>query len=266
MMNNTVEGFGVWNKIGFISLSELTESAKLMNRIDTKYVTNISVLEKILNMAASRGYRALKVEGENIIPYSSMYYDTDSLKMFTDHHNRRLTRQKIRTREYISSGLTFLEIKLKSNKGRTRKKRIAIPKDCFKDFRNNLEADEYIANKSSYSADMLKPRLETIFRRITLANKDITERLTIDTSLIFINQDTGIKATLDDAVILELKQDGRAFSEMKEIFMELRVKPMRISKYCIGMTLTNPNAKSNRFKQKTHQIEKITGHKILVTK
>lgn len=265
-MNGTIDGFNVWNRIGSISLSELTESAKLLNRIDTKYVTNTSVLEKILNMAADCGYRALEADGTKIIPYSSMYYDTDSLKMFTDHHNRRLTRQKIRTRVYLSSGLTFLEIKLKNNKGRTKKKRIPIPEECFRDFRSDQQADEYVAGKSSYRADMLKPRLETLFCRITLANRAVTERLTIDTSLVFVNQDTGIRADLGDAVIIELKQDGRAYSEMKNILMELRIKPMRISKYCIGTTLTNPKAKSNRFRQKVHRIEKITGHKINITK
>lgn len=256
-----VDGFKVWERLGSITLDEM-DSVKLLNRIDSKYVTDEKVLEKVLEAAADHGYRALEVEGSRISPYNSMYYDTDSLKMFTDHHNRRLTRQKVRTRVYVSSGTTFLEIKRKNNRGRTKKKRTEIPPQEFMDFRADPVAAAYLAEKSAYTADMLKPRLETIFRRITLVNRAKTERLTIDTALNFINHDTGLKADLGTAVIIELKQDGRAASEMKNILLDCRVKPMRISKYCIGTTITNPGAKSNRFRMKVHKIEKITGKRI----
>jgi len=182
--------------------------------------------------------------------------------MFTDHHNRKLVRQKVRTRVYVSSGLTFLEIKRKNNKGRTKKKRIQIPNSDFTDFRANEEADAFLAEKSDYTADMISPRMETIFRRITLVNKAKTERLTIDSSLRFVNHDTGLESGLKDAVIIELKQDGRCYSEMRNIMLDLRIKPMRISKYCIGITLTQPDAKSNRFKLKVRKIEKIIGKKL----
>ena len=263
-MVSAVDSFGVWARMGTIRLDEM-DGIKLMNRIDSKYLTNESVLEKVLEMAADRGYRALEVEGSTISPYNSMYYDTDTLKMFTDHHNRRLVRQKVRTRVYVSSGTTFLEIKRKNNRGRTKKKRIAIPGSDFMDFRGNSEADAFLAGKSSYTADMIKPRMETIFRRITLVNRAETERITIDTSLAFVNHDTGLKADLGPAVIIELKQDGRAASEMKGILLDCRVKPVRVSKYCIGTTITTPGAKSNRFHQKVRMIEKTTGQKIKTT-
>jgi len=260
-----IDDLKVWKRMGRIHLDEM-DSIKLMNRIDSKYVTNESVLEQVLEAAADQGYRALEVEGSVISPYNSMYYDTDRLKMFADHHNRRLVRQKVRTRVYVSSGTTFLEIKRKNNKGRTKKKRMEIPSDEFMDFRSNPESAAFLAEKSDYTVDMIKPRMETIFRRITLVNKAKTERLTIDTSLNFVNHDTGLKASLGPAVIIELKQDGRAYSEMKNILLDCRVKPMRISKYCIGITVTNPAAKSNRFKIKARNIEKITGQKINIEK
>lgn len=259
-----VEDFKVWGRLAPITLGEM-DGIKLMNRIDTKYVTDEATLEQVLEAAADHGYRALEVDGERISPYNSMYYDTDALKMFSDHHNRRLTRQKVRTRVYVSSGTTFLEIKRKNNRGRTKKKRLEIPGDEFWDFRADAAADAFLSEKSAYTASMLAPRLETIFRRITLVNRAKTERLTIDTSLHFVNHDTGLKGDLGTAVIIELKQDGRTGSEMKDILLDCRVKPMRISKYCIGTTITNPGARSNRFRAKVHKIEKITGQKINIT-
>ena len=46
--------------------------------------------------------------------------------MYLAHQNGRVIREKIRVRTYVSSGLTFLEVKNKNNKGRTDKKRIRV--------------------------------------------------------------------------------------------------------------------------------------------
>jgi len=250
----------VWERMGTITLDEM-DSIKLMNRIDTKFVTTERMLCRILDEAADR-YRVLVTENERISPYDSLYYDTASLDMYTDHHNGRLVRQKIRTRTYLNSNLTFLEIKRKNNKRRTKKKRMVIPRERFTDFASIPEAVDFVAAKSRYTADMLAPRLSTRFRRITLVNRAKTERLTIDTALHFTNYDTGKDVSLGDAVIIELKQDGRCYSDMVHILSSLRVKPLRVSKYAIGTALTNPDVKSNRFKIKIRQIEKITDKQI----
>lgn len=249
------------NMLGTITLEEM-DSVKLMNRIDTKYVTTEACLEEILGDAAGHGYRVLVTEESRISPYDSIYYDTPALKMFTDHHNRRLTRQKVRTRAYLNSRDAFLEIKRKNNKRRTKKKRMPIPFRELNDFCSDPAAAQFLEGHSAYTVDVISPVLETLFRRITLVNRAMTERLTIDTRLCFKNFRTGSEASLRDAVIIELKQDGHAASEMKDILLGHRVKPLRVSKYCIGVTLTDPSAKHNRFKRKVRTIEKIINKKI----
>jgi len=246
-----------------ITLEEM-DSVKLLNRIDSKYLTNEATLVKVLEDAAAAGYRALVTEGEKISPYSSIYYDTAALKMFCDHHNRRLVRQKVRTRVYVNSGIAFLEIKRKNNKGRTKKKRMNIPQENMMNFAVDPVAADFVREKSWFTAPELSPVLETAFRRITLVNPAKTERLTIDTALKFQNFRTGHKTTLQDTVIIELKQDGRAASQMKNILLDHRVKPARVSKYCIALTLTDPEAKSCRFKIKVRKIEKTIGNKLIV--
>ena len=109
-----------------VSLEEM-DSVSLLNRIDSKYLTDERTLEGILADAQRCGYRALVADGEMISHYDTIYYDTPGHQMFLDHRNQRLVRQKVRTREYLASGRTFLEIKRKNNKGRTKKKRIGIP-------------------------------------------------------------------------------------------------------------------------------------------
>ena len=249
------------DSIAPITLEEM-ESVKLLNRIDTKYLTNEATLEKILRDASRAGYRVLEAEGSKISPYDSVYFDTDGMKMYLDHHDKRLVRQKVRTRSYVNSGDAFLEIKRKNNKGRTSKKRTSIPLSELNDFRSDPAATAYLAKHSAFTADQLSPALETMFKRMTLVNTDRTERLTIDTCLCFKNFRTGREASLRDAVIIELKQDGRASSRMKGILLDHRVKPARVSKYCIAVTLTDPDIKSGRFKPKVRAIEKVINNKI----
>lgn len=261
MSNIDFRSLPVWKAMGGISLDEM-DSIKLMNRIDSKFVTSESVLVQILDEATARGYRVCTIDGQQVLSYYSVYYDTPDLFMYTAHETGRKTRQKIRVRTYLISGITYLEIKKKNNKGRTKKKRIQIPIGDRMDFSKNAEAAAFINEQSWFSADGLVPECTTEFDRITLVNAAKTERLTIDMNLHFHNFSSGLDGNLKDAVIIELKQDGRAASEMKEILFNHRIHPFRISKYCMGVVLTEPRARVNRFKQKLHMIEKIINDKI----
>lgn len=246
-----------------ITLEEM-EGVKLLNRIDTKYLTNEETLVRVLADAVAAGYRALVAEGVKVSPYKSVYFDTPELRMFLDHHNRRLVRQKVRTRVYVNSGEAYLEIKRKNNHGRTKKKRIGIEEYEMMEFAGNPAACAYLARHSLFTVGDISPVLSTAFERITLVNPARTERLTIDTRLHFRNYQTGRQASLEDAIIIELKQDGHAASQMKKILLDNRVKPVRISKYCIAETLTDPSVKRGRFKVKVRTIEKIINKKIQV--
>ncbi|MCQ2142819.1 MAG: polyphosphate polymerase domain-containing protein [Bacteroidales bacterium] len=245
-----------------ITLEEM-DSIKLMNRVDTKFLTTEETLEKALAMAAGEGYRILVTDGLRISPYDTLYYDTPELRMYTEHRRKKLTRKKVRVRTYVASGITFLEVKRKNNKGRTKKKRMEVPSGEMTDFRSDAAACAFLLEKSGYAAGDIAPRLYTRFHRITLVNPEKTERLTVDMSLEFENFSSGMKVSLGPAVIIELKQDGLADSRIRHILNELRVKPARVSKYCIGTALAEPSARPGRFAEKIRYIEKLTGTKIL---
>lgn len=247
-----------------ISLDEM-ESIKLMNRIDTKFIANRDRLVDILAMAHQHGYYAQEINGCRIAKYDTLYYDTADLAMYTMHHNRHLRRQKIRIRKYLGSDLTFLEVKNKTNTGRTKKKRRRIPEG---DFPLNLttalndipDVQAFIAEKSRFAVETLLPQLHTQFSRITLVNNAHTERLTIDFNLVWVNDATLRTMTFEKLIIIELKQDGHANSEMKDILLSLRIHPAKMSKYCIGVALTNPQSKLNRFKPKIRKIKRLTSN------
>ena len=44
---------------------------------------------------------------------------------------------------------------------------------------------------------------------------------------------------------------------MTHIMLDLRIHPLKISKYCIGTALTTPGVKMNRFKSKIRKIVKM---------
>ena len=249
-----------------ISLAQM-ENVKLMNRIDTKYAVSMAVLPAILE-AAQADYYAQEIDGKRIATYDTMYYDTDSLDMYIRHHDRQLVRQKIRVRQYVDSHLTFLEIKRKNNKGRTKKKRIVVPgfditadtPSVLKHKKGEDEAvtvESFIDAKSRYEWSEISPHLWTKFHRITLVNKAKTERLTIDMDLVWDNVVSGEAKTYPKLVIIELKRDGNVPSKMTHIMLDHRIHPLKISKYCIGTALTTPGIKVNRFKKKIRSIEKM---------
>lgn len=234
-----------------ITLEEM-KGIRLMKRTDTKFVTTISKLQEVLRLAQSN-YRVQIIDNVYDLPYSTRYYDTLHCDMFLEHHNGRKTRQKIRIRSYEQTGLSFLEVKNKNNRGRTVKKRILIPSEETR----HEECLQFLNEHSRYEPYSLTPQLENHFHRITLVNKRMTERLTIDTDLCFHNVQTGCDCSLDQLVIIELKRDGNTESPIREILRDLRIKPAGFSKYCMGMALTNQSLKRNRFKPRLHLLEKM---------
>ena len=236
---------------------DMMDSIRLMNRIDTKYVTTSSVLDAILRKSLACGYMMFVSEGVRIHPYDGIYFDTSDLRMFMDHRNSRLVRQKVRTRIYSASELCFLEVKSKNNHSRTKKKRISIPPEEFTDFRGDNKCSDFLAKITGYRADSLSPSVETSFSRITLVDKDLSERITIDSDICFRNMRNGVTSGLGDVVIIELKRDGRKLRTMQDILLSLRVKPMRISKYCMGVALTDSQCRPGRFLEKIRACEKL---------
>lgn len=245
----------IWDQMPHISLDEM-KSVKLMNRTDTKFVAPRCALAQILKRATKMEYMVQYTTGV-FNSYSTIYYDTLGLEMYTMHHNRKLCRQKVRSRTYIESEISFLEIKNKNNRGRTKKIRISVPDTDTTLIKENSEAVKFIEKNTKYAFSNLRPSLTTEFSRITLVNKEKTERITIDLNVNFHNFIHNNDGNLNDIIIIELKQDGRYVSTMRQILRDLRIMPFKISKYCVGTALTNPDAKSNRFKKKIILLKKI---------
>lgn len=242
-----------------ITLDEMS-GIRLMNRTDTKFVTTRPMLERLLAMARD-DYFAQDIDGQRIAAYYTVYFDTPDCNMYTVHETGHTNRQKLRVRSYVDSHLNFLEVKTKNNRGRTKKKRVAL--DDFNPDDNSafnlLESTftEFLSTNLRYDPRILSRQLENRFSRITLVNKGKTERLTIDTNLRFHNVATNTDRSMDDIVIIELKRDGLVPSPILRMLRDLRIKPHGFSKYVIGSALTNCQLHCNRMKPKVHDIERL---------
>ena len=255
----------ILNEYEPITLDEMKD-IRLMNRIDTKFVTTVPVLKRLLDIARD-DYFVQETGGLRISPYYTLYFDTDDCAMYNRHEVGHLSRQKIRIRSYVDAGLNFLEVKTKNNHGRTKKKRIAMEQFdpvnpqhdiCFGRQNEEYAAyDDFIRTWLKYDPKSLISQLENRFDRITLVNKGKTERLTIDTNLRFHNISSDGTRSMDDIVIIELKRDGNLPSPILSRLLDLRIHPHGFSKYCIGSALTNDSLRRNRIKPRLRSIEKI---------
>ena len=234
-----------------ISLDEMSR-VRLMTRIDTKYVTTVPQLFELLEMAGGE-YRVQQTGGLRDMPYYTCYFDTPDRDMFAQHQRGRKARQKIRLRVYENSGTAFLEIKDKDNRGRTDKKRIP----CSGAGEDIMPYSDFIRAHSHYVPEDLAPQVRNRFRRITLVNCLLTERLTIDTGLCFRNLSTGCECSLEGLVIIELKRDGNTRSPAGEMLHRLHIHPAGFSKYCMGMALTDRKLRQNRLKPRLRMVSRL---------
>lgn len=237
-----------------VSLEEM-KKVRLMNRTDTKYVADIDRIKNLLRLLVT-DYRIQQIEGIVNLPYYTRYFDTEDVNMFYEHQRGKKNRQKIRIRIYEGSDTEpFVEIKTKNNKGRTDKKRVKMDKG-----QDIGLYHAFLSSHSNYDPGSLVPQIENHFYRITLVNREMTERITIDTGLEFHNLLTGKRVTFDKIGIIECKRDGRYNkSGLGDALRVLRIHPCGFSKYCMGMAVTNPDLRQNRIKQRLRMINRQNG-------
>lgn len=233
-----------------IGLSEM-DNVKLMDRTDTKYTFHVASLEALL-LEALPFYKVLNVEGNRISRYKTLYYDTAAFDLYNRHHSGKLNRYKIRHRTYVESDLGFLEVKFKNNKGRTVKTRVKEkeyeniqPGKCF----------EFLKKQLPFCPTTLIPRIWINYSRITLVNRSSAERLTIDLNLEFRKGEE--HKLMDQLVIAEVKQDSKAPSPFVNILKKKHIREGSISKYCFAVASSFSGVKTNNFKQKLGQVNKL---------
>lgn len=230
-----------------ISLKEM-DRVRFMRRTDTKYLLEIQKLPILLEKVTA-DYYMVEIDHIREQLYETTYFDTNDYQMYTVHHNGKLNRHKIRIRKYVFSDVTFLEVKKKNNRGETIKNR--IPKA---DEGHHLDFEgggPFLEKYTPYNHELLWPKLGNRFIRLTLVNKDFSERITLDYDLHFTDLKYHKHIHTQGICIAEIKRNrDHHNSPFIKALTEFKVFPSGFSKYCMGLAMLNPEIKTNIFKQK----------------
>ena len=229
---------------GFTSISlEEMNGVSLLKRVDTKFLTTSSELSELLPYLYS-DYQILEIDGNRLMNYSTLYFDTQDLRCYKEHHNGKAKRHKVRIRKYVESDICFLEVKEKQNSGMTNKVRCSID-----DFETSLstESKQFI-EKATKKDWELKPALHNYFQRFTLVNTQRSERVTIDLGLKYKTDAT--TKQFKNVVIVEVKQEKQnTRTPIYSILKSNRIRTVSFSKYCMGVSTVFTDIKSNKFKE-----------------
>jgi hypothetical protein len=227
-----------------VGLAEVLRVAELQTRVDRKYLLSA---DQVADLVADLGqsFRALRIEGRGVFGYESVYFDTPDLMTFRAHQQGRRRRFKVRTRTYADSGDCLFEVKRKGQRGVTVKERLAHPPQARDrlDGRAREFVAEVLADFESAPQWQLDPVLRTWYRRATLVGPEEGSRLTFDVELGFCGP--GRTAGGSDRVIVESKSAG--FGSADRALARRGVRPVALSKYCVGIALTRPGVTANRW-------------------
>jgi hypothetical protein len=224
----------------------LNEDLFLFDRRDFKYLFLAGDLIPILDRLKEH-YYILTIEDKTFSNYRTTYFDTENLDLYMAHHNGKRNRYKVRLRNYRDSELAYLEVKFKSNKQRTLKKRV-LKGDAY-----HFTPEDYRFLKSAipYEPDDLSPSLMTRYNRLTLVNFDYSEKVTIDFDLQFKNLRNTEKSRIPELGIIEVKNEGERHRPLLVKILNNRlIHNKRLSKYCLGISLLDPDIKKNLYKPK----------------
>lgn len=117
-----MNGLDRLDALGAVTLDELVAEASLLARVDRKYVVPREGLDAVL-AAIDPGTRVLEIDGARDFAYESVYFDTPDLLSFRMAARPRRRRFKLRTRSYLDTGSSYLEIKTRGARGTTVKER-----------------------------------------------------------------------------------------------------------------------------------------------
>lgn len=101
----------ILRRLPTVGLDELNAEAALQTRVDRKYVVPEALAQELLATLDAE-VRVLEMDGSICFAYDSVYFDTavlDSYLLLAAHGRRR--RDKVRTRTYVDSAISFLEVK-----------------------------------------------------------------------------------------------------------------------------------------------------------
>lgn len=242
---------GVTASLSPIGLTELVERAELLARVDRKYVVPLALVDGLL-AGLPTDTRILEIDGRRLFGYRSTYLDTPGHDSYLVAGRGHRHRWKVRSRVYLDTGDSWLEVKTRTSRGQNLKQRIPHP-DA--ELAGGLCADgrAFVGDViGSSSTRALRPTMVTAYRRSTLFLPGSTSRVTVDVDLGWTALRSGRDLDRPGLAIVETKT-GSTPSEMDRLLWRRGHRPIRISKYGVGMAALEPTLPRLKWHRTLHQ-------------
>lgn len=221
-----------------ISLPELVERAALLHRVDRKYVVPVEVAHGLGDVVPV-DTRVLEIGGRRRFSYRSVYLDTPDYQSFHVSGRSRRRRWKVRSREYVDTGTSWLEVKTRAARGVTLKQRIEHPDAEASGL--TPEGLEFVGSIiGTEVASVLRPVLVTRYDRTTFFLPASSSRTTIDVDLGWTSLRTQGDLHRRARAIVETKT-GSTPSEVDRLLWARGYRPVRISKFGVGLAALHPD-------------------------
>jgi hypothetical protein len=198
--------------------------------VDRKYVLPIAAADRLLEALAPVA-AVLEIDGLRRFRYESTYFDTPDLASYRRTAYRHRRRFKIRTRTYVDSGSSWLEVKVPGPRGSTMKYRAPHEPGPWLSAGRTF-VDEVFARHDLAVPAGFAPTLRTRYLRVTLLLPAGDSRVTFDTELHFSTDDRDLH--LGATAIVETKT-GSAASSADRLLWQRGHRPVAISKYATGL-------------------------------
>lgn len=227
-----------------ISLAELNAAAALQERVDRKYVLTEEWLHEMLDGLRHR-LAVLEIDGRRSFGYQSVYFDTETFESYLGAAHRRRRRFKVRTRSYLDSSTTMLEVKTRGARGQTIKRRQAHDFDRRRCLGDDGRAFIDHAIDRVGLGGTLRPTLTSKYQRTTLVDLADVARLTIDSDLRCSDWCSD-EVLLADRFVVETKSAG-APSAADRWLWGRGIRPEKISKFGTCLAALHPELPSNKW-------------------
>jgi len=221
-----------------IDLAELVARAELLTRVDRKYLVPVERARELLRRVPD-DTRVLEINGRREFGYRSTYLDTPDRTSYLDAGRSRRRRWKVRTRTYLETGTSWLEVKTRVARDQSHKQRVEHVPVLTASSRLSVDGIGFVAAALDLrTAETLQPLLTTRYRRSTLYLPTSGTRATVDVDLAWDSLSDHRVLERPGLAVIETKT-GSTPSEMDRLLWTHGHRPVRMSKYGLGMAALN---------------------------
>ncbi len=243
-----------------ISLSELNTKASYLKRIDKKFLINWKQFPEILK-DLTNDFKVLEIKGKKIFSYDNIYMDSDDYIFYNQHQDKKNSRTKVRTRYYLDSNLAYFEYKQKIN-WITNKYRYEFPSEehwFMTKWKKRFFEWVWQSMYNNDKAPKIFPSIQTKYKRITLVNKDGSERLTIDFDIktIDLRDKNNKEINLKNLVIIESKSLNKNCLSDNIMIKHNITEAKSCSKYSLWVVYSGLAKRYDTFKETMEKIKEI---------